>query len=319
MDNDAFFNPYSAGSDPVRPDESFWPSFTDIMMVVMMIFVIASVVLIVRNWELVAELQATIEAERAASQQAESLSEAKMSLEERIAEEQRELELMRLQLGQTERERERERSLREDTETRLAALEDKMQEMAEALRLATRQVGTLEGQLEDQQSRYAQLESAHAESREALRETEQQLEESRGALARAEALSERQASRLAAAERRSSEVEDRLAGLQGDYDTLRYKYEELIKPARSASGKQVVEVRYNKEGERPVYRIRPPGADGVRTVDEAELTRTLSRLRQEHGENLYVRVVIPSDSNLSYDEAWRFTREMLTEYDYYYR
>lgn len=317
--NDDAFNPYSGlGGDPVRPDESFWPSFTDIMMVVVMIFIIASVVLIVRNWELVAELQATIEAERAASQQAESLSEAKMSLEERIAEEQRELELLRLQLGQSEREKAREEALRRDTEARLSALEDQMREMAEALRLATRQVGTLEGQLDEQRARYAELESAHSESRQALQETEQRLVESQQALAQAEALRRRQAAELSEAQRRSSSVEERLASLQGDYDTLRYKYEELIKPARSASGKQVVEVRYHKEGDRPVYRIKPPG-ESVRRADRTELTRILGRLRQEYGEDLYVRVVIPSDSGLTYDEAWRFTREMLTEYDYYYR
>lgn len=319
MDDDAFNSYWGSGGDPIRTDESFWPSFTDIMMVIVMIFIIASVVLIVRNWELVAELQATIEAERAARGQAESLSEAKMSLEERIAEEQRELELLRLQLGQAERETAREEALRRETEARLAALEEQMREMAEALRLATRQVGTLEGQLEQQQTRYAELESAQAESREALKQTEQQLTRSQRALAEAEALRQRQAAELAEARRQSSSVEERLASLQGDYDTLRYKYEELIKPARSASGKRVVEVRYNKEGDRPVYRIRPPGSDSARTVSRESLNRSLARLRQEYGDDLYVRVVIPSDSGLSYDEAWRFTREMLTEYDYYYR
>ena len=46
--------------------DSFWPSFTDIMMVVVMIFMIASTVLMLRNWELVEKLRATIEAEYAA-------------------------------------------------------------------------------------------------------------------------------------------------------------------------------------------------------------------------------------------------------------
>jgi hypothetical protein len=32
---------------------------------------------------------------------------------------------------------------------------------------------------------------------------------------------------------------------------------------------------------------------------------------------LYVKVIIPDNSGLSYNEAWRFTNDMLTRYDYY--
>ena len=53
-------------TDAGMGSDSFWPSFTDIMMVVVMIFMIASTVLMLRNWELVQKLRATIEAEHAA-------------------------------------------------------------------------------------------------------------------------------------------------------------------------------------------------------------------------------------------------------------
>ncbi len=49
-------------------DESFWPSFTDIMTVVVMIFLIATSILIVKNWELVSELQTRILVEQKISQ-----------------------------------------------------------------------------------------------------------------------------------------------------------------------------------------------------------------------------------------------------------
>jgi hypothetical protein len=49
-------------------ENSFWPSFTDIMMVVTMIFLMATSLLVVRNWQLVAELQESIAAERMAAQ-----------------------------------------------------------------------------------------------------------------------------------------------------------------------------------------------------------------------------------------------------------
>ncbi|MFV2032561.1 MAG: hypothetical protein ACC663_08695, partial [Gammaproteobacteria bacterium] len=38
-------------------DNSFWPSFTDIMMVVVMIFLLTSTILMVKNWELVEQLR----------------------------------------------------------------------------------------------------------------------------------------------------------------------------------------------------------------------------------------------------------------------
>mgnify|MGYP006950044336 CR=1 FL=1 len=47
--------------------ESFWPSFTDIMTVIVMIFLLAMVVLLIKNMELVNELRATMEAERNAA------------------------------------------------------------------------------------------------------------------------------------------------------------------------------------------------------------------------------------------------------------
>ena len=40
--------------------ESFWPSFTDIMTVVVMIFMLAMLILLARNMELLKELRATI-------------------------------------------------------------------------------------------------------------------------------------------------------------------------------------------------------------------------------------------------------------------
>ena len=82
--------------------EGFWPSFTDIMTVVVMIFLISMVVLLLRNMELVNQLRATMEAERIAAELARATGEEKDSLssalhraEERV--QQMRLEIMRLQ------------------------------------------------------------------------------------------------------------------------------------------------------------------------------------------------------------------------------
>ena len=78
--------------------ESFWPSFTDLMMVVLMIFMIASTILMLRNSELVRELRATIESERVAQEKAQSASRTSATLEERLAQAQSELSELRIRL-----------------------------------------------------------------------------------------------------------------------------------------------------------------------------------------------------------------------------
>ena len=78
--------------------DSFWPSFTDIMMVVVMIFMIASTVLMLRNWELVRALRATIEAEHQAEELARSMTETSATLEEQLAQAQHANSELRIQL-----------------------------------------------------------------------------------------------------------------------------------------------------------------------------------------------------------------------------
>ena len=55
-----------------QSDEGFWPSFTDIMMVVVMIFLLSMVILLMRNLELVSQLRANSVAARSAAMVARS-------------------------------------------------------------------------------------------------------------------------------------------------------------------------------------------------------------------------------------------------------
>ena len=53
-------------------------------------------------------------------------------------------------------------------------------------------------------------------------------------------------------------------------------------------------------------------------MTRAEVFRHLGRLKERYGAELYVKVVIPDDSNLTYNEAWDFTKAVLSDFDYYY-
>ncbi len=78
--------------------DSFWPSFTDIMMVVVLIFLLATSLLIVRNYNLVAELQNSMEAEKMAALVIETTTQENATLEERLINAEQLNSILRLRL-----------------------------------------------------------------------------------------------------------------------------------------------------------------------------------------------------------------------------
>jgi hypothetical protein len=45
----------------------------------------------------------------------------------------------------------------------------------------------------------------------------------------------------------------------------------------------------------------------------------LKQLKDTYKDILYVKIIIPDNSGLSYNEAWDFMSGMLDKYDYYYQ
>ena len=110
-----------------------------------------------------------------------------------------------------------------------------------------------------------------------------------------------------------------LLALKGEYETVKSAYQELIKPARSARGKHIAQVYYVKGEDGDVIRYRQPGDSEFSRLTLDEVEQRLAQLKAEHGENLYVKIIIPEDSGLTYNEAWEFMRNLLVKYDYYYQ
>ncbi len=107
--------------------------------------------------------------------------------------------------------------------------------------------------------------------------------------------------------------------LQEEYEILDDKYRDLVRPARSEAGKQVATVYFDKINSELHYRIREPGQDDASKVSLATLNKILQGLKDQLGQALYVRIVIPENSILSHREAWLFTDNILRQYDYYYQ
>ncbi|RLA02955.1 MAG: hypothetical protein DRQ45_03845 [Gammaproteobacteria bacterium] len=285
--------------------DSFWPSFTDIMMVVVMIFMIASTVLMLRNWELVEKLRATIEAEYAAMALARSASETSATLEEQLAQAQHANTEMRMQLM---RVTERNDTLSEQLsgqEQQLLELETDNQKLAASL-----QKYRFDALLNDDQLKQA---------RDEVNTLQQRMQQVLDELTGSEEVKQKQATELAALRLGNSLTEQQLLSIQNDYSELQIKYDKLFQPARSAQGKHVVTVRYWKEGKLYHLRIKDLDEEDYRVVSRDELHRQLAALKEKHGDKLYVKLIIPDNSGLSYNEAWGFTVEMLDKYDYYHQ
>jgi len=108
-----------------------------------------------------------------------------------------------------------------------------------------------------------------------------------------------------------------LLSLQGEYNTLDAKYQKLLRPARSSKGKYVVSVSYRKRGKNRQIKIKTSPNGSYKSVGKAELHKLLSSLKKKYKDDLYLKIIIPAKSGLSYNEAWKFTNELQKKYDYY--
>jgi len=313
--------------------EGFWPSFTDIMTVVVMIFLISMVVLLVRNMELVNQLRATMEAERIAAELARATGEEKDSLSSALhrAEErqqQMQLEIMRLQDRGLRNETQIAEQLRAisgltnerddlaqqaaqlsllrqrleaDVEKRKSQLNAALQDIDNKqlqLSAAQRSITTLESGLQQLRTRFAESQDQADRLQRTVVEQRQSLEEAR---------------------QLEQDYERRYLVLAEDFDSLKVKYDKLVRPARSSAGRHLIEVRYWKEDGNYQVSWREGGEGTYQPIKRPQLDKVLQRLAEQKENGLYVKIIIPEDSGLSYNEAWEFTSHLHGNYDYYFK
>ena len=105
--------------------------------------------------------------------------------------------------------------------------------------------------------------------------------------------------------------------LKGQYSELQVKYDRLVRAARTFLGKHVVRIGYWKEGGIFRYSIREPGDPQARNINEQQLHLSLTALKSVYGKRLYTKILFPREAELSQKDAWRFTHQILRQYDYY--
>lgn len=293
--------------------ENFWPSFTDIMTVIVMIFLIASTVLIVRNWDLVEQLRHSIEAEKETTEVLKFTVAENATLEEQLEQAKLQLAEQYRQLMQASEDYHTMMETLANKEQTILSLEEERTQLNNALAESKEKEKQLNESLAEAEAGYQKLQLEFDSKTAELTEAQNQLTSLKNT-------NQEQTTELAGLRSKLQEADQKMGVMEADYSELKVKYDKLVKPARTARGKYVVEVYYEVKGKKSRIRIKHKKAGGkYKTVSSKEMHKVLAGLEKKHPGKLYVKVVIPKNSGLSYSEAWTFMKDILEKYDYYYQ
>ncbi len=349
-------------------EDSFWPSFTDIMTVVVMIFLIATSILIVKNWELVTELQTRIvveqkisqrlkdsiaeqqktsqeledslskrqeisrklqssmEAERRTAETIKQTSAENATLEETLTHTQSELSMMRLQLMQAKESAKQRDRLIVEQDKQLTDMNLLQKELQRVVQSRSDDISELKQQLLHIISTKNDLRLQFDEQAMKLSRIERNLKEQHlAASVKQQELdtlnqkNQQYVEHISHYEKQAVNARQQHSTLTNEYKELEIKYNQLIRPSRSAIGKHVVEVRYEKIADKEIIQFRASNNEAYQTLSYEAMHQKLDKLKQQYQRDLYVKIIIPDNSGLSYNEAWSFMMGLLNKYDYYYQ
>ncbi|MEN8178580.1 MAG: hypothetical protein ABFS39_08145 [Pseudomonadota bacterium] len=309
-----------------QAEESFWPSFTDIMTVIVMIFMLAMVILLIRNMELLNQLRATMEAEQQAVELARSTGAENETLEEKLIAREHELSMLRMQLMRMEEESEQQEAAMTSQRHQIDLLSRERVNLSYQVNQLSQERNNLTNQVERITDNSNRLQTQVTEANQnienlnlTLKKLQLLQQTTLKDLATLRLSYSSQEEALEEANALTLERDQALAELKTDFDSLEIKYNKLLRPARSARGKTVVEVRYHKTNGKLRIDYKDPGSQDFKSISRNKLDQDLTRLKKKHPAGLYIKVILPKDSGLSYSEAWSFTNHLHQTYDYYYQ
>ena len=300
-------------SKELATESSLWPTFTDIMTVVLMVFMFTMIAMIIKNSNLLQQLSVTEGQLELTEDQKESLVNQVIILEQQLKDKKMEAIL----LG------DEKTALQKTIEAKLALISQLQQQ----LDLAGKTVTTLKQEIQVKEEALEKTKEALKKTEESYdikiaaltEDTKKQIEEFNqkfAELMKALQLKEEKISTFTAEQQ---ELELTLARQRQEYTVLEEKYNRLIRPSRSPIGREVVTVMYSKVGGKYRILLQDIGSNSFEQVQWNELHKKLGMLKDKYKNKLYVKIIFPENSNLSYNEAWDFTREILQKYDYYYQ
>ena len=294
-------------------DISLWPSFTDIMTVILMIFMLTMTMVIIKNADLArqllfreAEQQKAARALEESRQQQDQLKITITNLEEKLRAKEMEIILLGDEIKVMESSLEAKLALISALEARQRGLQENVQQLESATAAARAEKDRMAQEFEEKMDAISE-------------EIRLQIEEfNRKFAALAQQLGEQQ-ELVVVLNTEKRDLELALAKQRKAFVVLEDKYNKLIGPARSSLGKMVAAVQYAKTGGQYRILFKDVDSDRFEEIDRRQLDARLGELKTQLKDKLYVKVIIPENSGLSYNEAWNFTRDILSRYDYYYQ
>jgi chromosome segregation ATPase len=305
-------------------ETTLWPTFTDIMTVILMIFMLTMIVVIIKNANLIDQLlfsqNKEKQIEKILQESQKTVADLRIgltNLEEKLR--AKEMEIILLS--------DEAKILESNLQSKLAAistLNAEISELNKKIRILQDTVETKEAEvLEVKEASETEIKRIKEVSEKEIAainaETKKQIEEfNRKMLVILSQLEEKEAV-IITLDSEKKDLELSLAKQRRAYSTLEEKYIKLIRPARSPLGRKVVTVQYSRMDEN--YRIlyKDVGSEQFEKINETALHQRLGALKKALKDKLYVKIIIPEDSGLTYNEAWSFTKNVLSQYDYYYQ
>ncbi|MDQ6979598.1 MAG: hypothetical protein Q9M09_05375 [Mariprofundaceae bacterium] len=323
--------------DESLTEDSFWPSFTDILMVIVMVFLMAMLVLLLRNMELIARLQETISQKEAVFRQSEQIKQHNTSLSQQLQQAEGHLHSLRERQQQLTARLDIEVAQQEKLMVHIQAQQAGLQQLHQKNDQQAKQLQTQSATITEQQAFQERLKGRYdlmsqalisATAKAAANQVQwdravqhaQELEHNVTVLQAKQARQQTLMSKELNQWRVQAESNSRdLVQVQDEYSVLNTRYIRLLRPSRSPRHKHVVEILYrDRSGER-VYGLRDSSQQPWREMALKKLEENLVTMKQQYGKQLYVRIIIPDNSPISFNEAWDFTHRMLKRYDYYYQ
>jgi len=287
-------------------DSSMWPTFTDIMTVVLMIFMFTMIAMIIKNSNLLQKLNITEGQLELTEKTQQKLQTQIVDLEQKLKDKKMELILLS----------DEKTMLQKNLDAKLAIISQLQKQsgtLDETVKILTQEAHAKEEALKKTKEAYdSQIAAITEDSRKQIEEFNQKFAELMQALQKKE-------EEISTITEGQQELELVLAKQRQEYSVLEDKYNKLIGPARSPLGKEVVTVMYSKAGSEYRILLQDLNTSSFKLISEKYLHERLSQLKGQYKDKLYIKVIFPEKSNLSYNEAWNFTREVLKKYDYYYQ
>ena len=277
--------------------ESFWPSFTDIMMVVVIIFLLTSILLMVKNRELFDQLRNSMAAEEQAEKIIQNTSQENATLEEQLAQAQNEISMLRMQMLHASEQTNQLNIELEDKNRQIVIVLTDNEQLKSFVNKNENQILRLSSQINSMQDNLAQLNIDIEQQQSDLNQERQKI--------------------IIITQERDTQSR-KMASLKDDFGSLKVKYDKLIKPARTAKGKHVVSVNFERIKGKERIRFKSIGDKNYTIITEKQMHSKLARLKKKYPKKLYIKIVIPKESGLTYNEAWSFMKDLLHKYDYYY-